>query len=139
MITVGRVCVKIAGRDAGKKAVVVENLSNYLVLIDGETRRRKCNIRHLEPLELTVDIKKGASQKEVEAALKKHKIGILQTKPKKATKRPKKVRKVKVKAPAVVKKNKEEAKVKKTETKQPKVLKKEAKVKEPEAKEEKKK
>ena len=41
MIDVGRVCVKIAGRDAGKKAVVVEKIDSNFVLIDGQTRRRR--------------------------------------------------------------------------------------------------
>lgn len=36
---IGRVCIKIAGRDAGMKCVVVEQLDNNFVLIDGQTRR----------------------------------------------------------------------------------------------------
>jgi large subunit ribosomal protein L14e len=70
MIEIGRVCVKIAGRDAGKKCVVVELLDKNLVMIDGETRRRKCNLEHIEPLDKKVEIKKGASHEEVIAALK---------------------------------------------------------------------
>ena len=71
MIEVGRVCVKIAGRDSGKKCVVVDVLEKSIVLIDGETRRRKCNACHLEPLKKKLAIKKGASHEEVMAALKK--------------------------------------------------------------------
>ena len=41
MIEVGRLCVKIAGRDAGKKCVITELIDEKLVMIDGETRRRK--------------------------------------------------------------------------------------------------
>ena len=70
MVDIGRVCVKIAGRDAGKKCVVVDVLGKEMVMIDGETRRRKCNIAHIEPLDKKVDIKKGASHEEVLAALK---------------------------------------------------------------------
>ena len=69
MIEIGRVCVKIAGRDAGKKCVVVEIIDKNLVMIDGETRRRKCNLEHIEPLDKKVEIKKGASHEEVIAAL----------------------------------------------------------------------
>ena len=47
MIEIGRLCVKIAGRDAGKKCVVVDVVNDNTVLIDGETRRRNCNIKHL--------------------------------------------------------------------------------------------
>jgi len=70
MVDIGRVCVKIAGRDAGKKCVVVDVLGKEMVMIDGETRRRKCNLAHIEPLDKKVDIKKGASHEEVMAALK---------------------------------------------------------------------
>ncbi len=70
MVDIGRVCVKIAGRDAGKKCIVVDVLGKEMVMIDGETRRRKCNLAHIEPLDKKVDIKKGASHEEVMAALK---------------------------------------------------------------------
>jgi large subunit ribosomal protein L14e len=68
MIDIGRICVKTAGRDAGKKCVVIDVLDQNYVLIDGETRRRKCNIMHLEPLDKTVDIKKNASHADVAKA-----------------------------------------------------------------------
>lgn len=69
MFEVGTVCVKIAGRDAGKQCVVVELLDNGFVLIEGETRRRKCNTLHLEPLGRSVDVKKGADHAAVMKAL----------------------------------------------------------------------
>ena len=98
MIEIGRVCIKLAGRDAGKKCVVVENKDETFVLIDGQTRRRKCNIQHLEPLNQTLKIKKGASHAEVEKAFKT--INIELPKPKKSkkpTQRPKQQRIVKEK------------------------------------------
>jgi large subunit ribosomal protein L14e len=58
---IGRVCVKLAGRDAGCQCVVIDVLDNGFVLVDGETRRRKINTRHLEPLAKTIDVAKGAS------------------------------------------------------------------------------
>jgi large subunit ribosomal protein L14e len=82
MITVGRVCVKIAGRDAGKKCVVVESVDDTFVLVDGETRRRKCNISHLEPLKQTLDIAEGADHSEVVDAFKTLGIEIREKKPK---------------------------------------------------------
>lgn len=68
---VGRICYKIAGRDANKFCVIVNKIDNTFVEIDGQTRRRKCNISHIEPLEATVDIKAGASNAEVAKALTK--------------------------------------------------------------------
>ena len=70
MLNIGRVCVKIAGRDAGGRCVIVDVLDKNYVLIDGEVRRKKANITHLEPLDISVDIKKGASHDDVMSALK---------------------------------------------------------------------
>ena len=70
MVDIGRVCVKIAGRDAGKKCVVIDVLGKEMVMIEGETRRRKFNIAHIEPLDKKVAIEKGASHEDVMAALK---------------------------------------------------------------------
>jgi len=81
MIEIGRLCLKIAGRDAGMKCVVVDTLDKNLVLIDGETRRRKCNIMHLEPLAQMVDISKGASHAQVASALAKLGIAVVDKKP----------------------------------------------------------
>jgi large subunit ribosomal protein L14e len=69
----GRICVKIAGRDAGLKCVVVEEVDNAFVVVDGQTRRRKVNVSHLEPLDQTLDVK-GGSREDVKAAFKT--IGI---------------------------------------------------------------
>ena len=80
---VGRLCVKIAGRDAGKTCVIVDTVNAHTVLIDGATRRRKCNVFHLEPINKTVSLKKGASHDEVEREFKKLNIEVWSTKPKK--------------------------------------------------------
>lgn len=98
MNEVGRVCFKIAGRDSNKVCVIVDIESNGFVLIDGQTRRRKCNPLHLEPLGKKIDIKKGASHEEVKKALEKLGYEVLETKPKKAAEKPKKQRTVKEKA-----------------------------------------
>lgn|SRR3989338_1744194 len=93
MFDVGRLAVKIAGRDAGKKCVVVEVLDRTYVLVDGETRRRKCNIAHLEPMNEVVDIQKGASHEAVAAALKQGGIDARETKAKQALQKPSMARK----------------------------------------------
>lgn len=69
---IGRVCIKIAGKEAGKLCVVVDKLDRNFVIIDSPyVKRRRCNIRHLEPTEHVIKISKGAESKEVEEALKK--------------------------------------------------------------------
>jgi large subunit ribosomal protein L14e len=88
MMDVGRVCVKIAGRDAGKQCVIVDVVDERHVLIDGLTRRRKCNLMHLEPLAVVVDLKKGADHGAVVIALKS--VGIEVPEVKKGTKERKK-------------------------------------------------
>lgn len=57
-IEVGRICVKIAGREAGEKCVIVEVIDDKFVEVVGTTmKNRKCNIKHLEPVEQTMEIK----------------------------------------------------------------------------------
>ena len=93
MIEIGRLCVKIAGRDAGKKCIIIDILDDKYVLIDGETRRRKVNILHVEPLNQKIEIKKNASHDEVSKALDELGIKALHTKPKQKTAKPLKKRK----------------------------------------------
>jgi large subunit ribosomal protein L14e len=80
MFEVGRVCVKIAGRDAGKRCVIVDLIDKNFVMVDGETRRRKCNIRHLEATRTVVDLAKGAENKDVAAAMKSSGIEVAEKK-----------------------------------------------------------
>jgi len=91
MIEIGRVCVKIAGRDAGLKCVIVDTLGKQFVLIDGETRRRKCNMFHLEPLSQMLKISKGASHADVAKAFKELGITLEVKKQKARTGKPAKV------------------------------------------------
>ena len=93
MIEIGRLCVKIAGRDAGKKGIIIDILDDKYILIDGETRRRRCNILHIEPLSQKIEIKKNASHEDVAKALKEIGVVARETKPKPKTQRPKAKRK----------------------------------------------
>ncbi len=77
MIEIGRVCMKIAGRDAGKTVVVVEKIDDNFVIVDGNTKRRKCNIAHLEPLQEVLKIKKGETTEDVISEMKKAGIKII--------------------------------------------------------------
>ncbi len=76
MLEVGRLVVKTAGRDAANHAVIVEVLDEKFVTIDGNVRRKKVNMAHIEPLNKTLDIKKGASTKDVLAAFEKEGIKV---------------------------------------------------------------
>ncbi len=68
-------CVKTAGREAGRYCVIVKKVDANFVLVTGpksltKVRRRKCNVDHLEPLMEKVKIKSDASDEEVAKAYK---------------------------------------------------------------------
>lgn len=68
---IGRVCFKTVGRESGNRCVIVELIDDSFVLVDGPgVKRRRCNLKHLEPSENKVEISRGASTEEVERALK---------------------------------------------------------------------
>lgn len=92
MIEIGRLCIKTAGRDGGRKCVIVDIIDDNYVLIDGDVRRKRCNIRHLEPLTEKINIRKGAGHDVVAAEFKKLKIGVWETKKKEKKERAKKGR-----------------------------------------------
>ncbi|MFH1828045.1 MAG: 50S ribosomal protein L14e [Nanoarchaeota archaeon] len=114
LFNVGRLCVKIAGRDAGNKCVVVEQLDNHYVVVDGATRRKKVNVKHLEPLAETIKIKEKAAHSEVKAIFEKLGFNVWDKKSKTPGARPKKqkvkreklVKEKKAEKPKVVKKEK---------------------------------
>ena len=69
---IGRLCVKTLGREAGHHCVIVDIIDKNYLLIDGlKVRRRRVNLNHIEPIADVLDIKKGASHEQVEAAIKK--------------------------------------------------------------------
>ncbi|MEN4016945.1 MAG: 50S ribosomal protein L14e [Methanobacterium sp.] len=56
-IEVGRVCVKISGREAGEKCAIVEVIDdNFVEVVGTNIKNRRCNIKHLEPLNKTVEV-----------------------------------------------------------------------------------
>ncbi|MFX1323681.1 MAG: 50S ribosomal protein L14e [Promethearchaeota archaeon] len=72
---IGRLCVKLTGREAGHYCVIVDVIDKNYLLIDGlKVRRRRVNYKHIEPLAESVDIKKGAKHEDIEAAIKKAKL-----------------------------------------------------------------
>jgi large subunit ribosomal protein L14e len=82
MFEIGRLCVKIAGRDSRLKCIIIDVLDGKYVMIDGQTRRKRCNINHLDPTTKLLKIKKGASHEEVLDALKKEGIEVTERKTK---------------------------------------------------------
>jgi len=89
MFSTGRICLKTAGRDAGKCCVVLKEPEKGYVLIDGETRRKAVNINHLEPTKKTLKIKQEAETQEVKDALKKEGFVVKEKgEPKQAAKKP---------------------------------------------------
>ncbi len=77
-IEVGRICVKLTGRETGLKCVVVDVIDKNFALVTGPksvtgVRRRRTNVDHLEVTAETVELKKGATDDEVEKALTKAK------------------------------------------------------------------
>ena len=87
MFKIGQVCIKIAGRDAGNIAIVIDNIDESYVLIDGNVRRRKCNITHLEPLKDVLKIKKNSSTSDVKKAMITSKMKVIEKKVIKKTKK----------------------------------------------------
>lgn len=76
MFEIGRLCVKIAGRQTGSKVVIIDILDKNFVLIDGQVKRKRCNISHLEPLPQIIKIKKNASSDDIKKEFEKLNIKI---------------------------------------------------------------
>jgi large subunit ribosomal protein L14e len=73
-IDVGRICVKLVGREAGKKCVIVDVVDKNFVLVTGPkklngVKRRRVNVNHVEITERKVNIKRGESDEELLKAL----------------------------------------------------------------------
>ena len=71
MLEPGRVVLKIAGREAGKYAVIVDTVKDNFALITGPksitgVKRRKCNIDHIEPTEHKFDVKQDVDDSSLE-------------------------------------------------------------------------
>ncbi len=94
-IEIGSICVKTHGREAGQRCVVVDIVDENFVLISGPknltgVRRRRTNVRHLEPTPEKIQIKTGSSDDDLLKAMGGGKS--------KAEPEPKSARKAKAKA-----------------------------------------
>jgi len=74
-IEIGRICIKILGREAGKKCVIVDLVDKNYVLITGPktvtgVKRRRANISHLEATQEKIEMNRGANDEEIAEELK---------------------------------------------------------------------
>lgn len=74
VIEAGRICVKIVGREAGHKCIIVDLIDKNFVLITGPKevtgiKRRRANVNHIEPTKDKITIDRGASDEDVAKAL----------------------------------------------------------------------
>jgi large subunit ribosomal protein L14e len=71
----GTVCIKTRGKEAGRKVVVLEfNKKTGLAIIEGPyVKRRKCNLKHLLPLQKKIPVKKGMKKEELAKLIKQGK------------------------------------------------------------------
>jgi large subunit ribosomal protein L14e len=73
-IEVGRICLKLAGRESGKKCIIVEVIDKGFVIITGPkkitgVKRRRASINHIAPLKDKISINRGSSDDEITKAL----------------------------------------------------------------------
>ena len=67
---VGRICVKLKGREAGSRCVIVDVVDRNYVIVTGPpevtgVRRRRVNMSHLQPLDEVVEIIRNASDENI--------------------------------------------------------------------------
>jgi large subunit ribosomal protein L14e len=75
-LEIGRVCMKISGREAGCYCVVLKNPEKSFALVTGPKvltgiKRRRSNIAHLEPTQYKIEISEDAGDDQVATALQK--------------------------------------------------------------------
>lgn len=92
LMDIGRVCYKIAGRESGKLCVIVDTKTKNNVMVDGNVKRRLCNVSHLEPTDHVLKIKKGISTAELKELMKKEKFEVESRKEKTKVKKEKPVK-----------------------------------------------
>jgi len=128
-LDVGRICMKVAGREAGRYCVVLKKLDKQFVLVTGPkdltgVKRRRCNIDHLEATGDSLSVKEEASETEVIKAYEKigfmRKFGLKRPSPEVIKEAEKKVKKVEKKPEKKKEKKKPEKKEKPKKEKKPK-------------------
>lgn len=63
---IGRVCLKVQGREKGKRCVVIDVIDRNFVIVTGPgVKRRRVNMNHVIPLDETISIQRNATDEEV--------------------------------------------------------------------------
>lgn len=75
-LEVGRVCMKIVGRESGAYCVVLKNVNKSFALVTGPkiltgVKRRNANVLHLEPTQYKIEVSEDASDDQVVTAMEK--------------------------------------------------------------------
>jgi large subunit ribosomal protein L14e len=73
-IQIGRVCVKTQGREKGLKCIIVDIIDKNFLLVTGPpmisgVKRRRVNVKHIQPLDFMIDINRGMSDEGIEEVL----------------------------------------------------------------------
>jgi len=71
---VGRICVKLTGREVGSRCVIVDVVDKNYVIVTGPlevtgVRRRRVNMSHLQPLDEVIEISRNASDETIAALM----------------------------------------------------------------------
>lgn len=82
VVEVGRICVKITGREAGNKCIIIDVIDKNFLLITGpkqvnKVKRRRVNVSHVEPTERKVNITRGESDEEIMKTLDEETLNFL--------------------------------------------------------------
>ena len=67
----GQVCEILSGKEKGKICVVIKVENENFVLIDGNVKRRKCNVQHLKSLNKILKIKGNEKTDKIKELMKK--------------------------------------------------------------------
>ncbi len=67
---IGRICLKMKGREAGKRCVIVDVIDRNYVMVTGPfeltgVKRRRINMNHLKPLDEAIEIPRNATDAEI--------------------------------------------------------------------------
>ena len=100
MLNVGDIVVKIVGRESGRYCVIVEKVNDSFVVIDGDVKKRKCNVKHLEPTGKSIKVDKNIKKEDIIKELIANKFKIKEKKEVKRSVKEKKEDKVEKKTGA---------------------------------------
>ena len=68
---IGQVCEKLTGNEKGRICIVIDSKDKNFVLIDGDVKRRRCNLNHLKPLDKVVKISENDDTDKIRDILKR--------------------------------------------------------------------